>query len=105
MFAIAHHVDCFPGKKFRFLRDQSVVEVEGSAVPELVAAITKGTCDKRTRTLLKPLLDQRVLADLPDSPERSSPLFPAQLRRRFAKDGYPSGPWAMRVFRRVYLLD
>ena len=105
MFAIAHHVDCFPGTTLRFLRDESLVEAEGSAVPELVATLTKGTYGRRTRTLMKPLLDQRVVVEVPHLQDRSSLLFPEQLRRRFAKDGYPSRPWAMRVFRRVYLLD
>ena len=105
MFALAHHVDCFPGTTLRFLRDESLVEAEGSAVPELLVALTKGTSGRRTRTLMKPLLDQRVVVEVPDIQERSSLLFPEQLRRRFAKDGYPSGLWAMRVFRRVYLLD
>ena len=105
MFAIAHHVDCFPDKTLRFLRNESVVEVEGSAVPEIIAALGKGSSNKPTRRLMKPLLDQGVVVEVPETHECSSLVFPGQLRRCFAREGYPSGPWTMRVFRKVYLLD
>src|SRR5262245_11984772 len=105
MFRIAHHVDCFPGRTLRFLRDGSLIEAQGSIVPELVCALREGHGDKRTRRLLKPYLDQGVVVQVPDTPRRPPLPFPKLLRRAFGTDGYPSGPWAMRVFRRVYWLD
>jgi len=105
MFVIARHVDCFPGKSLRFLRGQSLIEVTGRAVPEVVAAITKRTSGKRTTRLMKPLVEQGVVVEVRESKDRSSLRFPAQLSRDFANNGYPSGLWAMRLFRLVYLLD